>query len=72
MQTAEQFVQKSGQILAGGNTADRPRQDVIEHQRGHGKFRERTPHGLFDDAIHAAAYEHAAALDIHGAHGVGE
>ena len=38
MRVAEQFVQQPGQIQAGGYAADRPGQDVIEHQRGDGNF----------------------------------
>ena len=72
MQTTEQLVQKSCQILARGDAADGSGQDIVEHQRGYGKFRERAAHGLFDDTIHTAAHEHAAALDIHGSHGIGE
>ncbi len=72
VQADEQLVQKSRQILARGNAADGPGQDVVEHQRGDGKLRERAAHRLFDDAIDAAAHEHAAALDVHGSHGVGE
>jgi hypothetical protein len=72
MHADEELVQKSRQILARGDAADGPGQDVVEHQRGNGKFRERAPHGLFDDAVYTATHEHAAALDVHGAHGVGE
>ena len=72
VQTAEQVVQESRQVLACRDAADGPGQDVIEHQRGDRKFRERAAHRLLDYAIDAPAHKHAAALDVHGPHSVGE
>ena len=72
VQTAKQLVQESRQVLARGDAADGPGQNVIEHQRGDGKFRQRAAHGLLDHAIDATANEHAATFDIHGSHGIRE
>ena len=72
MKVGEQLVEKAGQILPRGNAADRPGQNVVEHQRRDGKFRQRPAQRFLDHAVHAAAHEHAAAFDVHRAHAVGE
>ncbi len=72
MDVVERFVEQANQILTGGHTADRAGQDVVEHQRGNAKLGKRAAHRFFDHAIDAAADEHAAALDVNGAHGVGK
>ena len=59
-------------ILPGGDGADRPGEDVIEHQRADGEFCQPPADGLLDDAVDAAAGEHRAAFDIDGADGVTE
>ena len=66
----KQLADQSGQILPGSDAADGASQDVVEHQRGDAEFCERSAERLFDRAVHAAAHEHAAALDVHGAHRV--
>ena len=70
MQVLAQLADQSGQILSRGHAADRPSQDVIEHQRGNAEFRQRAAQSAFDGAIHAAAHEHAATFHVHRAHGV--
>ena len=62
----KQFVQQPNQIQTGRDPADRARKDVIEHQSGDGKFRERASHGFFDHPVNATADEHSATLDING------
>ncbi len=49
-----------------------PGQDVVEHQGGDAEFRQRSSQGLLDCAVDSAAHEHAAALHVHRADGVGE
>ena len=66
------FVNQPDDILACGHAADRPSQNVVKHQGGDAEFGQRAAHGLFDHAIDAAAHEHAAALHVEGADGVGE
>ena len=72
MGVAEEVVQKSGKVLAGGHAADRSRQNVVEHQRGNGDFRKPAAHGLLNHAIDAAADKHAATFHIQGAHRVSQ
>ena len=72
MRVGQHFVQQAAQVLARGNAADRAGQHVVEHQRGNGKFRQRAAHRFLHHAIHAAAHEHAAALDVNLRHGVGK
>ena len=71
-EVAAQFFDESGEVLASGDGADRPCQHVIEQQRRDRELGQRGAHGLFHHAVHAAAHEHAAALDVHGAHRVAE
>ena len=70
VEIVQKLVQQADQIQTRRNAADRPRQDVIEHQGGNGEFGQRRAHGLFDHAVDAATHEHAAALDVHGANRV--
>ena len=72
MHVVQQFVQQSNQIKARRNAADRPGEDVIEHQRGNRELGQGFAHGFLDHAVNAAAHEHAAALDIKRAHSVGQ
>ena len=60
------------QILPGRNGADGAGEHVVEQQRGHRKLGQRAAHGFLDYAVHAAAHEHAAGLDIESAHAVAE
>ena len=68
----QKFVQETNQIQPRGDAADGPSQDVVKHQSGDGNFGQRAAHRLFDDAVHTAAHKHAAALDVDGAHRVGQ
>ena len=58
--------------MPGGNPADGTSKNVIEHQCGNAEFRQAAAEGLLYGAVDSAAHEHAAALHVHGAHGVGE
>src|ERR1019366_9553452 len=64
--------EETSEILPGGHGTDRPCQHVIKQQRGNGEFGQRPAQRLFDHAVHAAAHEHRAGLDIQSAHGVAE
>ena len=70
VQVGQNFVQEAHQVLAGGNAADRTRQDIIEHQGGDGKLGERSAHGFFHDPVNAPSHEHAAAFDVDRAYGI--
>src|ERR1700687_1358850 len=72
MDVVESLVEESDKILARRHAAYRPSQDVIKHQRGDAELGKRSAHRFFDDAIDATAHEHAAALDVDGAYGVGK
>ena len=65
---AEQLVYQACDVLSGGNARDRSREDVVEHQRGDAQLGQRSTQGFLHHAIHAAAHEHRAALDVHCAH----
>ena len=60
------------QVLAGGNRADGAGQHIVEKQRGNGNLGQRPAHRLLDHAVHAAAREHAARLDIKSTDGIAE
>ena len=68
MQVHVQFAEQAAQILARRHAADRPGQDVVEHQRRNAELGQRPAQRLLHRAVHAPAHEHAAALDVHGAH----
>ena len=68
MRVSEELIEHTYEILPGRNAADRAGEDVIKHQRRNGKFGEGASQRFFHHAIHTAAHEHAAALDIHGSH----
>ncbi len=68
----ERIVDEAGNVLARGNTGHRAGEDVVKHQRGNAEFGESAAEGFFDDAIDAAADEHRAAFDVHGADCEGE
>ncbi len=72
MRVGEHLIEQAREILARGNAADGAGEDVVEHQGGNGKFRERAAHGFLHDAIDAAANEHAAAFDVDLGDGVGK
>ena len=59
-------------VLARGDAADWPCEDVIEHQGGDGEFREESAHRFLDDAIDSAADEEGGAFDVDGADGIAE
>ena len=60
------------EILAGGNGADGPGQDIVKQQRRNRELGQGAAHRLFDYAVHSSAHEHGAGLDVDGAHGVAE
>ncbi len=66
------FVQNAGQIQSRADAADGAGENVVEHERRDGYLGERSAHGFVDDLVHAAADEHAAALDIDRPYRVGE
>src|SRR5262249_10473851 len=68
----EQFQQQADDVFAGGDAADGPGEDVVEHQGGDGDFRHEAAERFADDTVDAAADEERAALDIDGADGVAE
>ena len=68
----QQLVQEADQIQTRRHAADRPGQNVVKHQRRDGDLRQRAAHRFLHHAVHAAAHEHAAALDVHRAHRVGQ
>ena len=72
VRVAEQFVNQTGKIETRRYAADRTCQDVVEHERRHRHLGERRSHGFLDDAIHAAADKHAAALDVDRSDRVGQ
>src|ERR1700758_2047386 len=53
----EEVVQESGKVLASGDPADGPGQNVVKHQGRDGDFGEPATHGFFNDAVNAAAYK---------------
>ena len=68
VRVGEQLVEHADEILACRNAADRAGEDVIKHQRRNGELREGSSQRFFHHAVHTAAHEHAAALDVHGSH----
>ena len=72
MGVTEEVVQKSGKVLTSGDPADGPGQNVVKHQGRDGDFSESAAHGLLDDAVNAAAHEHAATFHIERTHRVSE
>src|SRR5271163_847284 len=68
----EGFVDKPDEILSCGDAADRTGKNVVKHQGGNAELCQRAAHGGFYNAVHAAAHEHAATLDVNGAHRVGK
>src|SRR5271165_6224461 len=66
------LVEQAGDVLAGGDAADWTGEDVVEHQGGNAELCQGAAHGFLDDAIHAAADEHAAAFHVDGADCVGK
>ena len=63
-----QFVHQAGDVLARGYARDRPRQNVVEHQRRDAELRKRAAKRFLHHAVNAAAREHRAAFDVHCAH----
>ena len=68
----EHVAEQADEILPGGDGADRPGQDVIEHQRADGEFGEPAADGALDDFVNAAAGEHRAAFHVHGGDRIAE
>src|SRR6516162_1069057 len=62
----EELVEHTDQILTCRDAADGPGEHVVKHKRRNGELRERSSQRFFHHAVHAAAHEHAAALDVHG------
>ncbi len=63
-----QLVHQSDDVLPGRHPGDRPRQNVVEHQRRDAELGERPAQRLLDDPVDAAARKHAAAFDIDRSH----
>src|SRR5712692_9109916 len=66
------LINQATQIKSRAHRAAGASQDVIKEQ---GRYRDLgggATHRLADDLVHAAAHEHAAALDVYSPHGVGE
>ena len=68
----ERVGEKTREVLARGHRADRAGQDVVEQQRRYRELGQRTAHGLLHHAVHAAAHEHRAGLDVYRPHRVAE
>ena len=66
------ILDKPREVLPGRNRADRAGQDVVEQQGRDRELGQGSPHGFFDDAIDAAAHEHAAGFNVKRPHGVAE
>src|SRR5207249_8610173 len=64
MEIGEDLIHQTNQIQARRHAADRPGEDVIEHQSRDRELRQHRAHGLFHDAVHAAARseEHTSEL----------
>src|SRR5882762_6842084 len=65
-----EIAEQAAKVLSGRYAADRPGQDIVEHQRGNAELRQRPAQRLLDRAVHPAAHEHAAAFYIHRAYGI--
>ena len=72
MGVLQQFVGDPGQILSCGDAADWPGKDVVEHQCGNRELGQGAAQGFLDHAVHAAAHEHTAALDVDRANRIAE
>ena len=70
MRVGKQLVQQPGQILSRSYSADGARKNVVEHERRHGKFRQRPAHCFLHDTVDASPHVHAAALDVQLKNGV--
>src|SRR5439155_3562758 len=68
----DRFQRQADDVLSGGDAADRPGQDVVEHEGADGDLAGAAAQRLADDAVDAAADEHRTALDVHPPHGVAE
>ncbi len=66
------FEDQADDVLPAGDGADRPGQDVVEHEGGHGELGHELAQRFADDAVDAAADEQGAALDVDRADGVAE
>src|ERR1039457_3989846 len=72
VQVLAEVIDEAAEVEARADGTDGAGEHVIEHRSGHGELGERPAHSLVDHAVDAAAHEHGAALDVDGAHGVGE
>src|SRR5208283_1107446 len=72
MEIVHRFVDQANDVLAGRHPADRPGENVVEHQGRNAELGQGAAHSLFHHAIHATTDEHAAALYVNGANAVGE
>src|SRR5580700_109534 len=63
---------EAGEVLAGGDGADGAGEHVVEEQGRDGKLGQGAAHGFLDDAVDAAADEHAAGFDIKRPHAIAE
>src|ERR1051325_3627979 len=63
---------KACEILTRNNRTDWARENVIKKKSRYRELSQRATHRLFDDAVNAAASEHAAGLDIKSPHRIAE
>ena len=68
----QELVQQTHQVQARRHAADGSGQNVVEHERRNRELGQGSAHGLLHHAIHTAAHEHAAALDVDRTDRVGE
>ena len=66
------LINQAAQVQARADGADGSGEHVVEHEGRDGELGQGAAHGLVHHFVHAAAHEHGAALDVDGAHGVGE
>ena len=72
MKILQKLVDQSRQVLACRDAADRPRKDVVKHERGNAEFSECPAEGHFHGAIYAAAHKHAATFHVNRADCIGK
>src|SRR6266478_2967344 len=56
MGVLREITEQTAKILARGDAADRPGEDVVKHQRRDAEFRQRSAERLLDRAVHPAAH----------------
>src|SRR5579864_7419896 len=71
-QVAANVVHKAGQVLAGGDGADGPGQNIVKKQGRNRDLGQGSAHGFLDHAVHAATHKHGAGLNVESPHRVAE